>query len=67
MYKQSFQNNSENKNLTDGSNFATTLIPLQLISENGIIFWYNHASQSPRFCRPIKLEFVKETDEVILS
>lgn len=57
-YKQRFQNcSNENSSTSDKNIFATTLIPLQLTAENGKIIWYNHSSQSPRFCRSIKLHF----------
>lgn len=66
-YKQRFKNNLDDNNFSDENIFATTLIPLQLTTKNGKIIWYNHASQSPRFCRPVKLHFIKESTEVILS
>lgn len=66
-YKQRFKNSSDGNDFSDENIFATTLIPLQLITENGKIIWYNHSSQFPRFCRPVKLHFIKESAEVILS
>lgn len=37
----------------DNNLFATTLIPLRLISPSGTILWNNRTPQSVRFCRPI--------------
>src|ERR1700679_1407860 len=52
-------------NLDDSSLFATTLIPLVLRRKGalGPELWRNPASQSTRYCRPIQLEFVKETTQ----
>jgi len=52
--------------MSDESIFATTIIPLRLVTSTGYILWNNRASQSSRFCRPIKLEFIKESIDVIL-
>lgn len=49
--------------------FVTWLVPLQLqtISKEGhlIILWKNPRPSSVRFCRPIRLQFLKETKEAI--
>lgn len=54
---------------TDDSNiFITSLVPLRLHytqASNDVIIWQNPRTNSTRFCRPIKLQFVKETPEVI--
>lgn len=42
-------------------------MPLRLCTSENIILWSNRASQSSRFCRPIKLEFKKESVDVILA
>lgn len=62
-YKQQYQSTSENVN--DEHLFATTLIPLRLTTGNNEILWNNRASQSTRFCRPIRLQYVKESKHVI--
>lgn len=54
------------ENMSDESLFATTVIPLRLATSTGLILWNNRAPQSSRFCRPIKLESVKESIDVIL-
>lgn len=64
-YKQQYFQESEN--YSDSSLLATTLIPLQLIDSDKNILWQNRTPQSIRFCRPIKLEFIKETKETILK
>lgn len=51
----------------DSSLLATTVIPLRLIDGSGRVIWCNRTPQSTRFCRPLKLEFVKETKEVVLK
>lgn len=57
-------NSSQN---TDSSIFTTSVIPLRLIDSMRRPLWCNITPQSTRFCRPLKLEFVKETREVILK
>lgn len=64
-YKQKF--NKINANVSDENLFATTLIPLRLSAANNSVLWNNRASQSPRFCRPIKLQYIKESTKVIMS
>ena len=43
------------------------MIPLRLVANNNLILWNNQAPQSIRFCRPLKLEYMKETKEHILK
>ena len=52
---------------SDSSLFATTIIPLRLVSESLDVLWNNPTPQSTRFCRPFKLEFVQETSSHILK
>lgn len=63
-YNQSFTN-SQSYN-ADSSLFATTVMPLRLIDSSNNILWNNRTPQSIRFCRPLKLEFLKETNDVII-
>lgn len=64
-YKQKFDN--DDGTMTDSNIFFTSLVPLQLFSSkeegNKIIVWENPRPSSPRYCRPIKIEFLKETAE----
>ncbi|CAL1671862.1 unnamed protein product [Lasius platythorax] len=64
-YKQRYQN-EQAEAVNDESLFVTTLIPLRFSSSTGIIFWNNRTTQSARFCRPLKLEYVKECSDVIM-
>ena len=43
--------------------FCTTLVPLQLRYKDHIL-WHNPVPSSTRFCRPIHLQFKKETTEL---
>jgi len=64
-YKQKFvEPSASTSQQTDSSLFATALIPL--IDVFGNILW-NNRTQSIRFCRPLKLEFIKETEANILE
>jgi len=51
----------------DENFFETTLIPLRIVLRpSGEIIW-NKSAQPEKFCRPIKLQFVKKSIELILS
>lgn len=52
---------------SDNSLFVTSVIPLKIITLDNAIIWINRTPQSVRFCRPLKIEFVKETREHILK
>lgn len=43
---------------------AVSLVPLRLVSDREVI-WINRTPQSYRYCRPIKLSYVKETSDVV--
>jgi len=64
-YKQGFA--GPQKCDVDGSIFATTVTPLRMIDYRRNKFWNNRTPQSIRFCRPLKLEFIKETKECIIK
>lgn len=66
LYKQRFDEAGTSGDF-DLSLFATTLIPLRLIDSFGKPLWNNRTPQSIRFCRPIKLQYIKETREIILE
>lgn len=66
QFKQSFLG-SNSSCFTDSSLLATTVIPLRLVDASGRPIWCNRSPQSTRFCRPLKLEFIKESKEVILK
>lgn len=66
QFKQAF-NEPSTSNHSDASLLATTIIPLRLLVTSGQPIWNNLTPQSTRFCRPVKLEYVKETKESILK
>ena len=64
-YKQLFQTGD----VSDASIFISSLVPVQIIfgdpRDTHKIIWQNQRPSSPRYCRPIKLEFVHETTEIL--
>lgn len=60
QYKQGFQ---DNKDATDSSLFSIALVPINLADGNNNKVWENPRPSSTRYCRPIKLEYAKETIE----
>lgn len=65
-YKQSFQFSTAND---DASLFVTSLVPIKSIfghpDEKHKTIWQNQRPCSPRYCRPIRLQFVHETTQVL--
>lgn len=63
------QNASSGLEVSDHNLFATWLVPSQLrnVSPNGNIsvLWSNPRPSSVRYCRPLRLQFLKETAAVI--
>ncbi len=59
-YKQKFTSTEQ---FDDSSLFCTTLVPLQLKYKEQVI-WQNLVPASTRFCRPIHLQYRKETLEL---
>lgn len=53
----------------DSDIFSSTMTPIQLCitEDKKHILWYNPMPQSIRFCRPIFLDFVKESKHIILK
>lgn len=50
---------------SDSDMFVTSCVPLQLIHEgNRDVIWKNPRPSSTRYCRPIRLQFKKETTEI---
>lgn len=62
QFKQKF----ENSNDSDANIFQSSLVPLQLISRKNkdLIVWKNPTPSSPRYCRPIRIRFIRETSDV---
>lgn len=66
-YKQ-IGNNADNSIVDDSSILASSFVPLQIRTiteghDNQNILWQNPRTSSPRFCRPIRIRFVKETTD----
>lgn len=59
MYKQKFLDD----NASDASVFITSIVPLRL-QQGELIIWQNPLPSSPRFCRPLKINYAKETFEL---
>ena len=64
-YKQNFIDTET----CDDSIFIISLVPLQLNSSKNpnLIIWKNPRPSSPRFCRPIKIQFLKETSQATIN
>lgn len=65
-YKQKFSD--ENASSSDCSVLLTSLVPLKLSSNvEEMTVWQNLIPSSPRFCRPIRIQFKKETTELSIK
>lgn len=60
-YKQKFETEALGTPISDQSLFVTSVIPIQIIDSFNRHIWINRAPQSIRFCRPLKIELIKET------
>lgn len=57
-YKQIFSNDDDGSK-SDSDVFFTSLVPLQIVSaNNNIVLWKNPWPSSPRFYRPISMQFL---------
>lgn len=56
QYKQVFTSDGS----TDEHIFLTSMVPIQLKTNKNKILWQNPRTSSSRFCRPIRLQFIKE-------
>ncbi|XP_053959181.1 uncharacterized protein LOC128869320 [Anastrepha ludens] len=65
LYKQQFEEKVQDT--LDQSLFVTSIIPIKLLDSLGRVLWMNSKTQSVRFCRPLKIEFIKESKEHILA
>lgn len=60
-FKQKFENSSD----SDANIFQSSFVPLQLsCGQQNKIVWRNPLPSSPRYCRPIRIRFVKETVDI---
>lgn len=58
-YKQKFD--LDEPDSSDSSLFVSTMIPIRLVHSLNRLIWVNRSPQSVRFCRPIKIEYAKES------
>lgn len=63
QYKQTFGSTQND----DSSIFLCSLVPLRIhgVGNSNAILWKNAIPSSTWFCRPIKFQFIKETDKLI--
>lgn len=66
-YKQPYHNEKSSEPLSDQNLFITSLNPLRITTDSNIIIWNNKYSQSPRSCRPISLQYSKESRDLVLE
>ncbi|CAH0560531.1 unnamed protein product [Brassicogethes aeneus] len=59
QYKQKFEEDGN----SDANIFLSSIVPLRLMSGNKII-WQNMQPSSPRYCRPIRIRYVKEDKDI---
>lgn len=65
-YKQKFKNEDD----SDSHIFQSSLVPLRLTctsNGNKKIVWQNPLPSSPRYCRPIRIRFVRESVDITVS
>lgn len=62
QFKQKLDNDTD----SDSNIFQSCFVPLQLVcgDSNEKVLWNNPTPSSPRFCRPIRFRFIKETNDV---
>ncbi|KAL4720723.1 hypothetical protein ACJJTC_002087 [Scirpophaga incertulas] len=62
-YKQKFENSAD----SDANIFQSSFVPLRLVSgaDKRTIIWQNPTPSSPRYCRPIRIRFIKESTDII--
>lgn len=60
-----FKQKIQNVDATDANIFQSCLVPLRLVcNKNRKTIWQNPTPSSPRFCRPIRIRFVKESIDI---
>ncbi|XP_033248121.1 uncharacterized protein LOC117188397 [Drosophila miranda] len=66
IYKQKFLTEIPGSQLSDHSLFVTSVIPIQITDTYHRNIWTNRTPQSIRFCRPLKIDLLKETTAHII-
>ncbi|XP_050534417.1 uncharacterized protein LOC126901738 [Daktulosphaira vitifoliae] len=63
-YKQKFDDDME----SDANLFLSSFVPLQVVcGNNNKVKWQNPTPPFPRFCRPIRFRFLKESTDVTME
>lgn len=58
----------QDRDASDSNIFQSCFVPLQLVcGSNKKVVWQNLTPASPRFCRPISIQFTKETVDITQS
>lgn len=62
QFKQKFDNEAD----SDANIFQSCFVPIRLVcgKDTERVLWENPTPSSPRFCRPIRFRFVKETTDI---
>lgn len=61
QFQQKFVNQAD----SDKFIFQSSFVPLRLVcGKNNKVLWENPTPSSPRFCRPIRIRFVKESTDI---
>lgn len=62
QYKQKFNNDAD----SDANIFISSFVPLKILcgKDKIKVIWQNPTPSSPRFCRPIRFRFLKESADV---
>ena len=65
QFKQRFENVSD----SDANIFQSSCVPVQLTygSDNTKLLWQNPIPSSPQYCRPIRIQFIKESTDIITT
>lgn len=61
-YKQAFHGSEA----SDSAVFITCIVPVRLVSDSKII-WQNPSPASTAYCRPLKIQFIKESKEISVA
>lgn len=51
---------------SDSAVFITSIVPIRIVLGEKVV-WQNPTPSSTRYCRPLKIEFIKESSEVSIA
>lgn len=69
-YKQMFIGTRTQGDADDSSVFISSIVPIRLVcgnSDNTNVVWQNPRPSSTRYCRPIKINFAKESTQLAIA